>query len=562
MLYTDIEVEIPAGAWRQKRTDTVTYVYMNPSRSPACPDKYKGRYGFMVGRIKLVDGKEMLTPNNVYYELMGIPLPDSATQKRTGKKTVPESEGFGVIGSLLLSSMGVTACLEKALGRERALKLQACALYLAQGRHDSFAGLEKFTAKNLKNALGSSFKREKALKLFNSVTATECETFYTAWNAKNRKCQPVLSDVAAFAEISRDLTVTDRNPDNDGMPLKNLAVFTCGDNDKPLFMCGYDGTLLDGTIFNDVMSRARACNLDDSGLSVVLDGSGDAYGPADPDLLSLEHLKTLPFLVRAACRGGNDTVSKACLERRGSLKRKISVPVGDFSLGGVEGKLYLCRERTKSEIMAGLKHLQKLKRAELESLPGIPAGVTDFDRWAKSYSPYFKVSKDSGAKGFKFEEDKDGLAALADLQCIAALFTGDAETSAKELLERFQQKKERGTYFEQIKECICDRDETDEFTSGGHGKLLTLFVSYVVWQTMRHRMEYRLSEYKIPFQDALEILRGIKLSEQANGTWWCPDGITREQWDFVSPLKLRGIEKGNRPDYRRFAALRAKQRSK
>ena len=92
-----------------------------------------------------------------------------------------------------------------------------------------------------------------------------------------------------------------------------------------------------------------------------------------------------------------------------------------FKLGNVDGELMMYRDLTlEVDKRKQLSRLRDKKRNELADTEKAPK--RNFDRWAKSFAPYFKVSRCCDRKGFSYEENKKGFAQLCALSGKVTLF--------------------------------------------------------------------------------------------------------------------------------------------
>ncbi len=558
MIHPDFPVDIPQkGTRRQKRRDGSVYLYLDPAKVLSCPPKHQGKKSVLIGEIMPVDGKEMLIPNDAYFELMDPDRlrdnfqistaggkPDQGAEQSAEPMSAAETDGLTLLGAKLLKKTGFTACLKEALGNERAIRLQACALYLAGGSHSTFAELDAFVQNNFNQQLSSGLTREQAQKLFVSVGEDECKAFYTAWNKKQQAEWIVLSDAATFAEFPKYATVLKRQRCDDNLLQDSIAVFCDGDTGIPLYILKFEGQLLDSAVFRHVMSRVRDFGIDEASLSLALDGTVNRYGVTNPDNLCLMHFNDIPFVIRVACDGGNDTVSEAFSNKCADLSHEVrinretflagSLP---FALGGLEGRLHLYRDsKVCDSKVSDLNYIRAYKRAELAGFTKIPDWVTDFDRWAKSYSPCFKVEKDSGGTGFQYEESSDGFDTLRFRQGGVALFCNDEDYSAKESLRFYRFKETLEADLDGMKNCINDGAGLNMFDDPANGRLLALFGALTALQAINYRLKIRFAGYGPTFSDVVEELKAIKFVRKQDGTWQPRGDLDFSQGDLVRLL--------------------------
>ena len=146
MRYSFVTVKVPKhgcfAMQRSKHGDPTRYLYQYLTREQAQKFGLKGkRPARLIGRlVEGSDGKELLSPNENYYELNGLKAPEGAVLEGSGRKpgkaskannTAAEkpqepakaddgetSQAYGLAVKRLFEEAGVTQALEQALGNE------------------------------------------------------------------------------------------------------------------------------------------------------------------------------------------------------------------------------------------------------------------------------------------------------------------------------------------------------------------------------------------------------------------------------------------------------------
>ncbi len=532
MIYPHLKVEIPNAGTRRQRRGMKTYLCVDPASVPSCPPKHQGRKSVMIGRIEIKDGREMLAPNDAYFELFCPEPPRDAKQAGACKKPprpaeksagsadrAPTATGYGIIGSLLLNNLGVTKCLANTFGKSRALKLQACALYLAESGHPSFAELGEFVKKNLKRDLSSDFTREQARELFASVKLKEYVAFCREWVASRPKGRPVLFDVTAPEDFSGNFPPGKAISGADSRPQDKLAVFCDGSAGMPLFIFPFRGGLFNSDRLRHFLKRARLRGIDTGyGLSVA--GSGRAFPTdmTDPDFERFCSAENLTFVVRSACDGSSvreSGPSEGC--------NNFAVP------DGVK--------------VSDLRFIKGLKYADADIYAHPPWRVVYFDRGTQDYSPCFKVLTDSEDKGFRYK-DRRGL--MRKKNCIA-LLTNDGSSFPGKLLQLCNTREQAETFFESIKACISDDCGAEKLKTTVKGKLIVIFVAFILRQVMKHRLYHKLNEHGLTLSDAIKVYKELKCAREADGIWcFRQKEMTKLQHELIGPLELRDKQRPRR----------------
>ena len=170
MRYSFVTVKVPKhgcfAMQRSKHGEPTRYLYQYLTREQAHKFGLKGkRPARLIGRlVEGTDGKELLSPNENYYELNGIKAPEGAVLGGSGRKpgkastakTAAEkpqepakadggkvSKAYDHVVKQLFAEAGVTQALEQSLGEKKAKQVTALAAYLCEGDHQ---GLYRFKA--------------------------------------------------------------------------------------------------------------------------------------------------------------------------------------------------------------------------------------------------------------------------------------------------------------------------------------------------------------------------------------------------------------------------------
>ncbi len=558
MIFSDIRVEIPTeGVWRWYRSETTTYLCMDPAKAPNCPAKYKGKKGVMVGRVKQEDGREFLIPNEAYYELMGLEPPRSAKKEGAGrkpdhdqekadarKKGAIKSAAYGVLGSLLLKELGVTACLEEAFAPESVPLIEAFALYLAERRNSSFDGLKRFTEKNLPWSAARGFDRGGVRELFDSISPGRRRNFYEAWNARQPKGPVALYDVDSFSFYPTFLS----GCDTARMPRFNLSLFCARGTNRPLFMCDGSGSLGQSWNFNVALEQAKANGAENSPAVVVPDSLSDWQ------TFTLMHFTNCRVITKIHYRHYSEEIIRMYCDWARELSDTVSAAKGfampqvdfvadslPFAFGGIQGRLVFYRDLNLYSLkLQELMDIRKNKYDELNGLARIPDWATNFEAWAQCYRPFFKLEKAAGPTGFKFEEDKEGFARQQLLAGSSILFTNDEQSTPEELLRTYACKTVAEYNFDIMKYCIWDGWSNQAEDDSKDARLFIMFVAHILWREMYYRMRVRPKQYELSVEEMIEILEEVELTKTADGKWKLPHGLTAEQRDVISALQVSG----------------------
>ncbi len=562
MIYPFVRVPLPdlSGFIQPRNGVRYFFAYVGP-RKVTKSGKSTHPASKMIGRIETnAEGVDELMPNENYFMVMGLPKPDIAVAEGAGRKpevrdVSPEKQkkgaersfGYGFVAANILAESGATTCLEKAFGKEDAQKISAIACYLCEGNHSSFADLNDFIKENLILNCPSSFDRRRAGELLVQLTSDKRNDFYTNWIDWHKKeVAQIFYDVTSFSTYSGQILRAEYGYNRDGEDLRQLnqGLFCSRETQLPMYMCSYEGSLNDAQNFKYALQQAKDQHLfkNDKKLTIVMDGgfSRENFNWAHMEGYNLiagvspRRLKAVKEKYLAWARSLKlDDFSKE-FDINDSLYISHREPI---MLAGVEGELVMYIDLTSQSDRKKTDHsLKKKKEAELKSLSHWPG--KDFDNWAKSFEPYFTVTRAKGPKGFTYEENKEGQAISNALCGAVTLFTTCNKMTDQEIMAAYRSKESVEDCFDTTKNGLCDKRLHVQGDAQVDGKMFAMFIGLILRRYITNRLKDWMHKNKFTFHDVVKELKKIRFTKMGNGKWTAKDAFTKIQKQIIDELDL------------------------
>ena len=568
MIYPYIRVPIPElGGYRTTRNKVVyLYVYYGERVVDENSESSRHPRAKMIGRIEHDDsGNEVLMPNTSYYEVMNLPLPQIEVMEGAGRKPYkpkPEplnqrelyseySLGYGLTILLLSIELKLSAALESAFGVKVAQQILSLAAFMCEKQRSSFAELELFLAQQYSVQADLSLGRREAGQLLVELAKQPDKRgkFYSLWIASHQEqMNKIFYDVTSFSTYSGQIIMAKRgyNRDHEQMIQVNEGLFCGKETGLPLFMCSYDGSLVDCQNFNYALRRAKEHNLKSTKRNTVLvvDGGFRANN------FDWAHFLGYDLIVGVSCKYYS-SVKKAFLNWADNLTEKDAHKVWSLdeqhcyissrvplTMGNVDGYLIMYRDMSgyAFQLSALTRKRDSLARY-LKSLKSVPE-VKNFESWAKSFLPFFRVSKAKGRKGFTFEENQEEFQAALSLCGNVTLFvSGEKLGSDRDILADYRSKESVEDCFDTTKNGLCDKRLHVHGDSQVTGKLFVMFIALILRRSLHYRLRDPLKQYSLTDEDAIRELEQICFTRHKDG-WHLKDAISKLQKDLLTGLGL------------------------
>ncbi len=566
MIYPFVRVPVPnISSYVQSRNGKrYLFAYVGP-RVVNSKGKSIHPTSKLIGRLETnEDGIDELMPNERYYELMGINPPVSAVTEGVGRKssvkgTAPKEQpvlsklsfGFGFVCLNLFIESGLFSCLEKAFGTKESYELMTIASYLIDGPHSSFSDLNDFVNDNMCLGCTHTFDRRRAGELLVKLSPEKRGEFYSLWNDMHaHEKSKIFYDVTSFSTYSGLIQKAQFGYNRDGEALRqiNQGLFCSEESNLPLYMCAYEGSLNDAQNFKYALRQAKEHHLfkNKTHLTIVIDGgfSSRSFNWAHMDGyeliagVSVHRLKAVKESFLTWARSLSlDELSKEW-DLNDSLYISHRIPI---TLGGLDGELvmyldlYSQLERKKTD------HALKIKKeAELKALKHWPG--KDFDNWAKSFNPYFTVTKSRGSKGFSYTEDLEGAAQSNALCGAVTLFTTCKDLTDKEIMTSYRGKESVEDCFDNTKNGLSDHRLHVHGDAQLDGKMFVMFLGLIIERLLRQRLQTHMAENNATLHDMIRDLKKIKFFKTKRGKWVAKNSLTKIQKELIAALNLEFLK--------------------
>ena len=568
MIFPEIRVPIPdIGGFIISRGDVkYCYVYVG-DRVPLGNDgKTTHPKSRCIGRIETSeDGQSELMPNTAYYELTGQAKPDLAVMEGAGRKPwhkKPENSdemktdseiamGYGIAIMLLSAELELTGALLKAFGDKLGKRIICLAAFLCESMRSSLDGLDKFIAAHLSGTnFDVTFDRREAGQVLVDITPEKVGEFYTLWNKAHPVEKEIFYDVTSFSTYSGNILRAHYgyNRDHEDLPQINQGLFCDRETGLPLFMCSYDGSLNDKSNFNNALKRAKEhgvgigkgrrkiCIVTDGGFS---SDNADWSHYLGYDVIigvSADYRKDVREAYKTWTKGLTESERADSWEMGESCCISTSIP---FKLGNVDGELMMYRDLyLEYDKRRQLSRIRDGKRKELEETTAAPKD--NFQQWAKSFAPYFKVRKNPGRKGFIYEEDKEAFKEICSLCGKVTIFVrrNYNKITPQETLKIYRSKESVEDCFDTTKNGLSDKRLHVHGDKQVEGKLFIMFVALILRRVFTRRLEQYLKENSISTTTAIKELEEIKFYKAKDG-WHLKDSITKTQREILEHLNLK-----------------------
>ncbi len=568
MIYPFERVPLPdiSGFIQPRNGVRYLFAYVGPRRVTKS-GKTTHPLAKLIGRIETnAEGVDELMPNENYFKVMGIEKPEIAVAEGAGrkpavrdtshkeqKKGAERSFGYGFVASNILAETGAITCLEKAFGKDDAQKISAIACYLCEGNHSSFADLSDFIKENTIICNSSTtFDRRRAGELLVQLSFHKRSDFFTNWIDWHKKdVNHIFYDVTSFSTYSGQIQRAEYGYNHDEEELRqvNQGLFCSRETQLPMYMCCYEGSLNDAQNFTYALQQAKDQHLfkSDKKLTIVMDGgfSRQNFNWAHMEGYNLiagvspRRLKAVreQYLAWARSLKLNDFSKE--FDVNDSLYISHREPI---TLAGVDGELVMYIDLTSQADRKKTDHSLKIKKeTELKSLSHWPG--KDFDNWAKSFEPYFTVTRAKDPNGFTYEENTEGQMISNALCGALTLFTTCADMTDREVLEDYLSKGSVENCFDTSKNGLCDQQLYINGDAQIKGKMFAMFIALILRRSLSNRLKDWMRENDFTFYDVIKELKQIRYTKMSNGQWASNEALTKTQQEIIDALALNCFKK-------------------
>lgn len=570
MIYPFVKVPVPSLSGYALTRKGVRYVYAYVGeRQRNAEGKSVHPKSKMIGRIARDEqGKEMLVPNQTYYKLMNLEPPVVAVAEGPGRKPAVRgselkekkefseiSSGFGYAIKSLSLELGVGRCLEEVFTHEVAQQLEVLAAYICDGPHSSLAGLNDFVNSHLCFDVSSTFDRRRAGEMLVKLSSEDRGAFFSAWNQLHEgESKHIFYDVTSFSTYSNQIRRASYgyNRDEEDLPQLNEGLFCSRQTGLPLYMCAYEGSLNDAQNFNYVLIEAKQHHLSPSKRStvIVIDGG---FSTANFNWAHMEGYSLIAGVsalrykdVRRAYVAWSKELTVTELSSGWKVNNEIYLSKRiPFAMGGVDGELVMYRDlNSQQDSIQSMMFAKEKKLRELESCSHWKGN--DFDSWAKSFEPYYKVTKARNKQGFTYIEDTQAQQERFSLCGKVTLFTTCKKMSDKEIMEAYRAKESIEDCFDTSKNGLSDKRLHVHGDRQVDGKMFALFIALIFWRTLHQRAKQWQETYNATVGDVIDELNKIRYVKYRN-VWALKYALTKKQKELLEALALKGLRDEKEP---------------
>lgn len=562
MIYPFIRVDIPdiSGYIQVRNGIRYFYAYLGErvkrnDGSTRHPDSK------MLGRLEQdAEGNDKLVPNTFYYKLMGLEPPAIAVAEGPGRKPLkkgkmiksrPEyselSFGYGLSAMMLLAELGVIPSLASVFSKEQVSQICALAAFLCDGPHSSLEGLNDFVNDNLGFCVSPNFDRRRAGELLVQMSSEERGHFFTEWNKLHAsEANNVFYDVTSFSTYSGQIMRASFGYNRDGEDLSqiNEGLFCAEETGLPLFMCSYDGSLNDAQNFKYALQQAKAHKLTATNrkMTIIIDGgfSSDNFNWAHFEgynliggvsALRIKKVKE-EYLKWSRTLTSDAMVDSWTLNDEEYISARVPV-----SIGGVDGTLVMYRD-INSYHRRLHDYIRERERKERELEECTHWKGKDFDSWAKSFAPYFKVRKSRNKAGFTWETDTEQQNSRFALCGKVTLFTTCKNLTDREIMELYRAKESVEDCFDTTKNGLSDKRLHVHGDLQVDGKMFALFIALILLRTLHYRAKRWQEQYNASVSEVIRELKKI-CYVKIDDRWILKDALTKRQKELLDCLSLK-----------------------
>ena len=175
----------------------------------------------------------------------------------------------------------------------------------------------------------------------------------------------------------------------------------------------------------------------------------------------------------------------------------------------------------------------------------------DFDSWAKSFEPYFKVKKSRNKAGFTWEADTEQQ--NCRFAMCGTVFTTCKNLSDKEIMELYRAKESVEDCFDTTKNGLCDKRLHVQGDLQVDGKMFAFFIALILRRTLHYRARPWQEQYNATVSDVIRELKKI-CYVKIDDRWILKDALTKRQKELLDCLSLKFDllqEKKDQPKIRR-----------
>ena len=443
-VYKNEIVDIPKHSYSQTKGDSIynytyTEFYRNSDKKPRNKSVSTGV------RIKGMKGK--MHPNDNYFSLMKIP--------RKRKETDILNIGFTAVTEAAFDELGLTEILSSAFGKMTAAQIRSiCAYMVREGCVMSY--IDHFTRDEYFSSVDEILSSQRVSEVFSDVTADKMNDFYADWIPKVNSDNYICYDVTSVSTYSKMLLEAEYgyNRDHDKLLQMNVGLFTSEENQYPLYMFCYNGSVNDASNIVEACKNAKTAGLEGR-FKAVMDG-----GFFDDKKLNLLHSEGLTITVGMPAY--LDLAKSYIDEHKGGLyspsyylnhSGTYGKIIEEQEVFGIQGRVFigLCTESAK---MLNEDLDAKLERYEAE--------IDEIARYStvikkKKYTSLFDFEKNEKGCGFSYMRNEEKINFVRSRFGCFVIFTTDMNATAQGIIDAYRDKDYDEKQFYDLKQYMGAR---------------------------------------------------------------------------------------------------------
>lgn len=552
MLFTNIHLPIPKGKYETKTVrEKDKYLYYRiESWREGKKIKHKRK---IVGKI-FFDSElkvEYFSPNERYYEINNLPIPDNAIGKKCGRQASIKKQqeqyhmlrdderlgfGFMIACYSIAKENGLIDILENEFGHTLANKIMAIASFFAAGSPGGMSNIDHFTNKNM-CFTDHIITSQNLSNIYQSISNYHRNNFFKQWIKKSVERDYICYDVTSLSNYSNLIQLTEwgYNRDGEKLPQINIGFFSTIKSKTPIYFCEYNGSINDYTNLPYVIEQAQKVGIGER-FTLVMDG-----GFADKKTINTNQLKNRSLIIGAPLGTCHD-VKKIVLEWRknSSINNHNFVNFNNedikynevkYSFKNVDGRLIMFKSpsTTYDQETSLSNYIHKLEE-ELSNLKNINK------KSLYKYKRFFNIEINSDDT-FTFELNKSAYADSVELCGCFALFCTNEDLSCKDILTLYRQKNCVEKHFASYKNDILDERLRVKKIESGYGKLFIAFLGLILRTALKQKLHCYINKSRISLDSAISRLMDIECIK-FNNKWSLSKALTKQQKEMIEILNL------------------------
>jgi len=451
----------------------------------------------LIGRLDPESG--MLIPNNAYYEFYGF----TASIEMVPEQITVKSAGAAFLLSHILTSLGVSAILDKVLGQSRAMAVITSAIYMAC-RGNVFERVLNWWENSL--IYDAPLSSQKASKLFASITYDERMGFFRKWVEQHEAEGYLVYDVTSFSTHAEGISDSERgyNRDNDNLPQINLGCYLLEHIGLPLFYVTYPGSIVDKSHLPYMMAYNDELGIKD--LIFVMD-RGFCTAPN----LTWMHSEKKHYIVSVDMShkipyDAVDQVRSTIVSLRNYIESGVFGEAVHSSFYGVEARMHVYFSHTLA-----IRHTRSLQNSIEKLEKELKALSTLNKKGTRRYERYFNIYRNEDGT-FTFDRNYEKIDMLT-ANCGFFCLLSNTDLSTSDILAAYNRRDTIEKGFDDVKNHLDMKRLRTHKNATTDGKLFCAFIALIAISELMQRLKEFLKVNSMSKHLIISELEKIKTLE-------------------------------------------------